>query len=224
MEPAVAEPIAQLPMERAVMMRPAPDDGVVYDAADEPDAPANLPVVSYPPYTAAQLREYLRHAMLTISDQPEISLAAASEPGLYALAAALFSLVRNSATRNGDSGGPDGRAVSGLTDAELTYGKLIGEVRRELGWRDCRTMGRDPTGVVRRGRLLQLIGSFTTLSRPGASPLQRRRVSGDCPLCAGEGTLSVFLDGVRWRCFGCGQQGGLPEFAAAMLDSITQPE
>ena len=206
------------------MMRSAPDDGAAYDAADEPDTPANLPVVSYPPYTAAQLREYLRHAMLTISDQPEISLAAASEPGLYALAAALFSVVRNTVTRNNDSGGPDGRAGSGLTDVELTYANLIGEVRRELGWRNCHTMGRDPTGAVRRGRLLQLIGSFTTLSRPGASPLQRRRISGECPLCAGEGKLSVFLDGVQWRCFGCDRQGGLPEFAAAMLDSIMQPE
>lgn len=219
MELATAQPIAESPAHPSVLLRhsagsdgrPAPDDCAAYDAydaADETDAPAAQPAVSYPPYAAAALREYLRRTMLAIASQADFSLTAASEPGLYTLAAAVFS-----AFRNGE-----------LPDGELTYAQLIGEVRRELIWRDCRAMGHDPTGAIRRGRLLQLIGSFTTLSRPGASPLQRRRVSGDCPFCAGVATLSVFLESVRWRCFGCGRQGGLPEFAAAMLDSIMPPE
>ena len=225
----------------------------VYDAADELDALGELSAVFYPPYTEAQLREYLRRATLAIADRMEISLAAASEPGLYTLAAALFSAFRNgemapdaglsirgycaagaAGSYGGGANGAVGLADAGLTDAELTYAGLtyagltyaglIDEVRRELGWRNCRAMGHNPIGAVRRGRLLQLIGSFTTLSRRGASPLQRNRVSGDCPLCGGSATLSVFLDSVRWRCFGCGRQGGLPEFAVAMLDCITPAE
>ena len=226
----------------------APADPAACDAADESEAPAEPSAVFYPPYTAAQLREYLRRAALAIADRMEISLAAASEPGLYTLAAALFSAFRNGAMspdaelsiRGHCAAGTAGRYAGrpnaaagltdvGLTDAELTYAgltyaELIDEVRRELGWRNCRTMGHNPTGAVRRGRLLQLTGSFTTLSRRGASPLQRNRVSGDCPLCDGAATLSVFLDSVRWRCFGCGRQGGLPEFAVAMLDCITPAE
>lgn len=226
----------------------SPEYPAVYDAADEFDALGEWSAVFYPPYTEAQLREYLRRAMLAIADRMEISLAAASEPGLYTLAAALFSAIRQGeaapdaglpirghhvAVAAGSYGGGSNIAgglaygeltYAGLTYAELTYPALIDEVRRELGWRSCRAMGHNPTGAVRRGRLLQLIGSFTTLARRGASPLQRNRVSGDCPLCGGSATLSVFLDSVRWRCFGCGRQGGLPEFAVAMLDCITPAE
>lgn len=109
-------------------------------------------------------------------------------------------------------------------DNGVTPAAIIAELRRELRHRNGRAMGSDPAGAVRRGRLLQLIGSFTTLSRSGASPLQRNRISGDCPLCDGAATLSVFLESVRWRCFACDRQGGLPEFAAAMLDTVMPAE
>lgn len=244
-------------MEPAAILRvdELPAYPAAYDAADEAEA-AEWSAVFYPPYTAAQLREYLRRAVLAIAERREISLAAASEPGLYTLAAALFSAFRNGemapdaglsirgycaagadGSYGGGSNGAVGLADAGLSDAELTdgglaaaeltyagltYAKLIDEVRRELGWRNCRAMGHNPTGAVRRGRLLQLTGSFTTLARRGASPLQRNRVSGDCPLCGGAAALSVFLDSVRWRCFGCGGQGGLPELAGAMLDCMVR--
>ena len=211
MEIAATPPIAQLPIAllstTAGAGLPAPnsaqDAAAIADEFDAPDAWDELSAVSYPPYTTAQLQDFMRRISTALPGTTEITLAAVSEPGLYTLTAALFAF----ANRNADP--PAGRAAA-----------LIAELCRELRQRNGRAMGSDPAGPVRRGRLLQLIGSFTTLSRAGASPLQRHRISGDCPLCAGPKTLSVFLASVRWRCFACDRQGGVPEFAAAMLDTV----
>ena len=206
---------------------PAPDsaqyaaDAVNDDLDSELAARSELPAVSYPPYTPAQLQDFIRRSSTALSGAAEVTLTAISEPGLYTLTAALFSY-SCARRRNPGAGPPAGTAA--LPDAALPDAALVDEVRQELRWRNCRAMGGDPAGAVRRGRLLQLIGSFTTLSHAGASPLQRHRRRGDCPLCGGAATLSVFLASVRWRCFGCDRQGGLPEFAAAMLDTITPPQ
>ena len=203
----------------------AADDIADNDIDGELAAHSELPAVSYPPYTPAHLQDFIRRSSTALSGAAEVTLAAISEPGLYTLTAALFSFC---VARRPNPGAipPDGTA--GLPDAELPAAglpspALVDELRQELRWRNCRAMGADPAGAVRRGRLLQLIGSFTTLSSAGASPLQRHRLRGDCPLCAAPATLSVFLASVRWRCFGCDRQGGLPEFAAAMLDAIAPP-
>ena len=212
--------------------RPAPDSAqYVADAANddldgELAARSELPAVSYPPYTPAQLQDFIRRSSTALSGAAEVTLAAISEPGLYALTAALFNF-SHARRPNPGAGPPAGTAAlpdAGLPDAALPDAALVDELRQELHWRNCRAMGGDPAGAVRRGRLLQLIGSFTTLSHAGASPLQRHRRRGDCPLCGGAATLSVFLASVRWRCFNCHRQGGLPEFAAAMLDTITPPQ
>ena len=235
--------------------RPAPDSAqyaadAANDDIDDLDGEiamrSELPAVSYPLYTPAQLQDFIRRSSTALSGAAEVTLAAISEPGLYTLTAALFSY-SCARRRNPGAGPPAGTAAlpdtgvpdaalpdtgvpdaalpdAALPDAALPDAALIDELRQELRWRNCRAMGCDPAGAVRRGRLLQLIGSFTTLSHAGASPLQRHRRRGDCPLCAGPATLSVFLDRVRWRCFGCDRQGGLPEFAAAMLDTIAPPE
>lgn len=201
------------------------------DSDGELDAQSELPAVSYLPYTPAQLQDFVRHSSMALSGAAEVTLAAISEPGLYTLTAALFSFCvarrhnPGAGPPAGTAGLPDaGVPDAALSDAALPDAALVDELRQELRWRNCRAMGHDPAGAVRRGRLLQLIGSFTTLSPTGASPLQRHRRRGDCPLCGGVATLSVFLDRVRWRCFGCDRQGGLPEFAAAMLDVIAPPE
>lgn len=243
MEPVTPSPVAQtlgnLPIRQfaADAGHPAPDRA--QDAADaandaiagELAAPPELPAVPYPPYTPAQLQDFIRRSSMALSGAAEVTLAAISEPGLYTLTAAMFSFCV-ARRPNPGAGPPAGTAAlpdaglpdAGLPDAALPGAALVDELRRELRWRNCRAMGHDPAGAVRRGRLLQLIGSFTTLSPTGASPLQRHRRRGDCPLCGGVATLSVFLDRVRWRCFGCDRQGGLPEFAAAMLDAIAPPQ
>ena len=214
----------------------AADDIADVDLDGEPAAPSELPAVSYPPYTPAHLQDFIRRSSTALSGAAEVTLTAISEPGLYTLTAALFSFCvarrpnPGASTPDGTAGLPNaalpatGLPGAGLPSHALPDAALVDELRQELRWRNCRAMGADPTGPVRRGRLLQLIGSFTTLSPAGASPLQHHRLRGDCPLCAGVDTLSVFLDRVRWRCFGCDRQGGLPEFAAAMLDTITPPE
>ena len=56
---------------------------------------------------------------------------------------------------------------------------LLAELRR----RDHRrVMGGDPTGPVRRGRLLQLVGAFTLLSQPGCDGSPRPEDAGRLPL------------------------------------------
>ena len=213
-------------LDRAHDAADVADDIADVDLAGELAAWSELPAVSYPPYTPAQLQDFVRRSSMALSGAAEVTLAAISEPGLYTLTAALFSFSR-ARRPNPVAGPPAGTAAlpdAGLPDAALPDAALVDELRQELRWRNCRAMGHDPAGTVRRGRLLQLIGSFTTLSPAGASPLQRHRRRGDCPLCAGVATLSVFLDRVRWRCFGCDRQGGLPEFAAAMLDAIAPPQ
>ena len=117
-----------------------------------------------------------------------------SEPGLYTLTAALA------------QGCHSGPLADGLADAIIA----------ELRWRNCRAMGTDPAGPVRRGRLIQIVGAFSKLGTLGASSLQRQKLGGRCPFCQTE-AFQVFLPTVRWRCFGCERGGGLLEFAEQLL-------
>ena len=155
------------------------------------------PAAVFPPYDGGQLRALRERLRAAAGGAPAsaLALSAVPEPGLYALAAALA----------GESGESDGR------------GELAARLRAELRTRNCRGMGVDPVGAVRRGRLLQLIGSFTTLRVAGVSSLQRRRMSGGCPLCGEADSLRVSLSLARWQCFACGRGGGLLEFAEELL-------
>ena len=175
-------------------------DGVAAGDAgdgDEGGAGEEYPASVFPPYDRRQLRALRERLRAAGGGAPAsaLALSAVPEPGLYALAAAL-------AGESGESGG---------------RGDLAARLRDELRTRNCRGMGVDPVGAVRRGRLLQLIGSFTTLRVAGVSSLQRRRMSGGCPLCGEADSLRVSLALARWQCFACGRSGGLLEFAEELL-------
>ena len=169
-------------------------DSAAAGAADYSQPAAQWPFTVYPPYADQELRGFFAHLVNVSRGDLVAALPGLSEPGLYTLAAALA------------RGSYDGPLADGLADA------LIADLR----WRNCRAMGTDPAGPVRRGRLIQMVGAFTELRRLGASPLQRQKLAGQCPFCDGE-SFQVFLPSVRWRCFGCERGGGLLEFAEQLL-------
>ena len=166
------------------------------------DAPGHFPYVEYPPHSAAYLRDFLSHLAGASDGEPASLLTSLTEPSLYTLAAALGT----------------GNCVDGLHSDDGLRDALIAELR----WRNCKTMGVDPEGPVRRGRLVQLAGSCTILETVGASSLQRHNLAGVCPLCGDPG-FRVFLPTVSWRCFGCARQGGLLEFAECLLTVSVAP-
>lgn len=170
-------------------------------AADYSQPTVQWPCTIYPPYHDQELRDFLVH-LLNVSRGDLIpGLPGLSEPGLYALTAALA---------RGSHSAPDSTesapSATGLADA------LIAELR----WRNCRAMGTNPAGPVRRGRLLQMVSAFTELRTLGVSSLQRQKLAGRCPFCSAE-LFQLFLSSVAWRCFGCERGGGLLEFAEQLL-------
>lgn len=169
--------------------------------ANDSQAAEQWPAAVYAPHTDQYLRDFLDHLVNVTQGELIAALPGLSEPGLYTLAAALAQ-----GRRSGPDATAGGAATEGLADA------LISELR----WRGCRAMGTDPAGPARRGRLLQMAGTFTELGALGASSLQRQKLAGRCPFCAAE-WFQVFLPSVRWRCFGCGRGGGLLEFAEELL-------
>ena len=154
------------------------------------------PYVQYPPYTGTYLRDFLARLVSVSAGNPVSLLTSLSEPGLYALAAALG---------------------SGAGDVPLRHDEILCEsLIAELRWRNCKGMGMDPRGPARRGRLVQLVASCTLLSVAGASSLQRQNLAGECPFCSAP-DFRVFLPTVHWRCFACDRQGALLEFAEQLL-------
>ena len=166
---------------------------------DFDDLSLQCPYVHYPPYTATYLRDFLAHLVSVSAGNPVSLLSSLSEPGLYALAAALAA---------------NSRGAEPLLDQNLRDA-LIAELR----WRNCKAMGTDSRGSVRRGRLIQLVATSTDLDRAGASSLQRDNLAGDCPFC-GSSEFRLFLPAVRWRCFACDRQGALLEFAESLLEGV----
>ncbi|MCY4417289.1 MAG: hypothetical protein OXE87_13425 [Chloroflexi bacterium] len=163
-----------------------------------PAATPQYPYNHYPPYS----RQYLRNLLERLCDVSGGDLAgrlpSLTEPALYALAAAV--------TLN------DGFILGIRRDA------LAAPLRDELRWRACRAMGTDPTGPTRRGRLVQMVGTFTTLTVAGVSESQRQKLVGTCPFC-GSTEFQLILSSVHWRCFTCGHDGGLLEFAERLLET-----
>lgn len=159
--------------------------------------------VQYPPYSLQYLHEMLTHLLNVSESNLASALPSLNEPTLYALAAALAL---------------DNPPIP----VEVTAG-LVGGLREELRWRDCHTMGTDPTGPVRRGRLVQMANTLTTLAAGGSSVLQRHKLVGVCPFC-GEPEFQLFLRTVGWRCFACDRQGALLEFAECLLETCPPAE
>ncbi len=175
---------------------------------------AGWPAVEYPPYTDGYLRAFTERLLAAAQGEVVTTLPGLREPALYALATAL--------ARGGGIGvdAADRRRLKGGGIGQGAAGKeLAGALIVELRWRNCRAMGRDPSGAVRRGRLLQLAGAFTELEPLGASSLRRQKLAGRCPFCAGS-WFQVHLPSVRWRCFGCERGGGLLELAEELLRAV----
>ena len=187
----------------------------------EAEAAVDYPATGFPLHTHASLQDFLARLAMASANVSAPSLAMLSEPNLYTLIAAVFWFGRNSDADLDAALGSAGFAPDGSdTGTGHEWATLLPDLRAELRWRNCHAMGKNPTGPVRRGRLLQLVGSFTTLARYSASPLHLHRLSADCPLCHAPAAFCVFLANVQWRCFACDRCGGLPEFADQLLDNL----
>lgn len=156
------------------------------------------PCVEYPPYSQRYLRELLsRLNNLSAGDLMGV-LPSLNEPTLYAVAAVI--------------------SLDKSPFDDIAASEFEARLREELRLRECRTMGIDPAGPVRRGRLIQLAATCTTLSVAGVSSLQRHTLLGHCPFCNAH-EFRLFLGSVRWRCFGCNRGGALLEFAEQLLET-----
>lgn len=182
-----------------------PTDSYLYLTGDDAEQ-TEWPATRFPEYTDERLTQFVDHLRAVSNDDLASGLPALSSAGLYTL---VVVLARAAGVGHG----------SWIAHARITEQlpavapALLAELRR----RDCRGMGDDPTGPVRRGRLLQLVGAFTLLSQPGATARQRRKMQGACPFCGDPALLQVSLPAVTWRCFGCERSGGLREFAECLL-------
>ena len=186
------------------MIDPAtPIDSVLLSPEPE-TAPSHLPTANFPPLTDQRLREFLERFSAQAGDSLANGLSSLSEPGLYALVAAVA---------RADGLEPEPPIADQFS---AVVPSLLAELRR----RNCRGMGTDPAGPVRRGRLLQLISAFTTLTSPGTSRREQTRLAGSCPFCNAESSLQVALSQVHWQCFSCGRSGALLEFAEYLLTKV----
>ena len=185
-----------LQRRRAVILatiHPYTDSSLVENLGESPE---QFGYVNYPPYSGTYLRDFLAHLRDGFGGDVASAVQSLGEPGLYALSAALALGLHEDQFEAGDN----------LRDA------LVAELRS----RNCKGMGTQPRGSVRRGRLVQIAATCTTLAVAGASALQRHNLAGDCPFCRAP-DFRVFLPPVSWRCFACGRQGGLLEFAESLL-------
>lgn len=186
------------------MIDPAtPIDSVLLSPEPETASP-HLAAANFPPLTDQRLREFLERFSAQAGDNLAHGLPSLSEPGLYALVAAVA---------RADALEPEPRIADQFS---VVVPSLLAELRR----RNCRGMGTDPAGPVRRGRLLQLIGAFATLTSPGTSPREDTKLAGACPLCNAESSLQVSLPRVQWQCFSCARSGALLEFAEYLLTKV----
>ena len=182
-----------------------PTDSYLFLTGDE-TGQTEWPATHFPEYTDEYLTQFVDHLWAMSNGYLASGLPTLSIAGLYTLVVVL--------ARVAGVGHGSWTADARITDQlPAVAPALLTELRR----RDCRGLGDDPTGPVRRGRLLQLVGAFTPLSQPGATTRQRRKMRGDCPFCDEPASLQVSLPSVTWRCFECGQSGGLREFAECLL-------
>ena len=215
-------PNSQYPASQPLTAAAKPPQPVDSDASLRPESEMNpaWPAVFYPTATPGEMFRCLNSRTPRLFADLTGYLVMLPEPDLYLLAAAVFWLHQH--PEAGESwdiscfgGEPeiqDARAPVGIWSPRLAAALLT-----ELGWRNCREMGSNPTGAARRGRLLQFISTFAPLSRSGPSPTHRGKMLGNCPFCAARAELCVLLPEVRWRCFSCELGGGLLEFGQEIL-------
>ena len=187
------------------MISSFPTDSYLFLTGEDAES-TEWPATRFPDYTDDILDQFVDHLWAVSNGDLTSGLPVLSSAGLY-------TLVVVSARAAGLGPGPwkvDRRIREQLPAIAPA---LLAELRR----RDCRVMGDDPTGPVRRGRLLQLVGAFTPLSHLGSTTRQRRKMRGACPFCGDPASLQVSLPTVTWRCFTCDRSGGLPEFAECLL-------
>ena len=182
-----------------------PTDSYLFLTGDDAE-PTEWPATRFPEYTEERLTQFVDHLWAMSNGDLASGLPTLSIAGLYTL---VVVLARAAGVGHG-CWIADARITEQLPAAAPA---LLAELRR----RDCRGLGDDPTGPVRRGRLLQLVGAFTPLSQPGATTRQRRKMQGACPFCCQPASLLVSLPAVTWRCFECDRSGGLREFAECLL-------
>ena len=182
-----------------------PTDSYLYLTGDD-DTAAEWPATRFPEYTDDILDQFVDHFWAVSNGDLASGLPVLSSAGLYTL---VVVSARTAGLGHG-SWQADRRIREQLTAVAPA---LLAELRR----RDCRNMGDDPTGPVRRGRLLQLVGAFTPLSRLGSTTHRMQKMRGACPFCDDPASLQVSLPAVTWHCFTCERSGGLPEFAECLL-------
>ena len=187
-----------------------PTDSYLYLTGDDAEH-TEWPATSFPEYADEHLTQFVDRLWAMSNGDLASGLPVLSTAGLYTLAVVL---ARTAGVGHG-SWSADRRVRDQLPDATPA---LLAELQR----RDCQALGDDPTGPVRRGRLLQLVGAFTTLSQLGGTSRQRQKMHGDCPLCGKPASLQVSLPAVTWRCFGCDRCGGLREFAECLLIQVQE--
>ena len=168
--------------------------------------PKEWPATPFPEYIDDHLRQFVDHLWAASSGKVAGGISALSSAGLYTL---VVVLARGAGLGNRPPLVED--RVQGQLPAAVP--ELLAELRR----RDRRDMTHDPTGSVRRGQLLQLVGAFTSLSQLGATFHQRQKLAGACPFCDDPASLQVSLPAVTWRCFGCERSGDRREFADCLL-------
>ena len=184
-----------------------PTDSYLFLAGDDA-APSEWPATRFPEYTDDRLTQFVDHLWGVSNGDVASGLPLLSSAGLYTLVVAL-------ARAAGVGHGPRQADQRIREQLPAIAPALLVELRQ-------RDMGDDPTGPVRRGRLLQLVGAFAPLSQPGATTRQRPKMSGACPFCCEPASLQVSLPAVTWRCFACDQSGGLREFAECLLTGAVQ--
>ena len=187
------------------MNRSFPTDSFLFLTGEDARS-AEWPATPFPEYTDDRLHQFVDHLWAASSGNVAGGISALSSAGLYTL---VVVLARTTGLGNRPS------LVDDRVRAQLPA--AVPELLADLRRRDRRGPIDDPAGPVRRGRLLQLIGAFTSLSPLGTTAHQRQKLSGGCPLCDDPASLQVSLPAVTWHCFGCTRAGGRREFAECLL-------
>lgn len=187
-----------------------PTDSYVHLTGDDAEQ-TEWPATRFPEYTDEHLTLFVDRLWAMSNGDLASGLPVLSAAGLYTLVVAL--------TRAAGVGHGSWIATARITEQLTTAAPaLLAELQR----RDCQALGYDPTGPVRRGRLLQLVRAFTPLSQLGGPTRQRQKMHGDCPFCGKRLSLQVSLPAVTWRCFGCDRYGGLREFAECLIIQVQE--
>ena len=215
-------PNSQYPASQPLTAAAKPPQPVDSDASLRPESEMNpaWPAVFYPTATPGEMFRCLNSRTPRLFADLTGYLVMLPEPDLYLLASAVFRLHQHpEAVESWDIScfGGEPEIQDARAPVEIWSLRLAAALLTELGWRNCREMGSNPTGAARRGRLLQFISTFAPLSRSGPSPTHRGKMLGNCPFCAARAELCVLLPEVRWRCFSCELGGGLLEFGQEIL-------